>query len=198
MGSVADLSACIQSDTEEFATDKINNVDNYDAKSLDSIEQNDGGEKSDEGLTNVDGAKMSKSQVDDVDTCQSDVDIVLTSPKGTTTTVMSEDVAAEKKIGELLETSFVMSLFMFGYAFFDFYKTSFHFWSCFSEPVENENNAPDAAVETENTSKEETVERENVENSTDDKNESSEFVNSQGVTFKPTAETVDDSGCVHN
>jgi hypothetical protein len=98
MGSVADLSACIQSDTEEYATDKIN-VDNYDAKSLDSVEQNDGGEKSEEGLTNVDGVKMSKSQVDDVDNCQSDVDIVLTSPKGTTTTVMSEEVVVENKTG---------------------------------------------------------------------------------------------------
>ncbi len=96
MGSVADLSACIQSDTEEYAADKIN-VDNYDAKSL-SVEQNDG-DKSNEGLTNVDGAKMSKSQIDDVDNCQSEVDIVLTSPKGTTTTVMTEDVDAEKKTG---------------------------------------------------------------------------------------------------
>ncbi len=76
---------------------------------------------------------------------------------------------------------------------------------CFPEPAENENNAPaattetenTATTETENTAKEETVERENVDNLTDDKNESSEFVNSQGVTFKPTAETVDDSGCVH-
>jgi len=82
MGSVADLSACIQSDTEEYA----------------GVEQNDG-EKSNAGLTNVDGAKMSKSQIDDVDNCQSEVDIVLTSPKGTTTTVMTEDVDAEKKTG---------------------------------------------------------------------------------------------------
>ncbi len=66
---------------------------------------------------------------------------------------------------------------------------------CFTEPIENENTAPVANVETENVTKEENVERENVDNSTDDKNESSEFVNSQGVTFKPTAETVDDSGC---
>jgi hypothetical protein len=152
MGSVADLSTCIQSDNEEVA-DKINadnsdaksldsgdnKIDNFDAKSLDSVDQ--GITSVDQGLTSVDGATLSKVHSDSVDSCQSDVDIVLTSPKGTKTAVRDEpeDMKTENAEKESLPTA-----------------------------EENDENV--------------------------DKNESSEFVNSQGVTFKPTAETVDDSG----
>ena len=97
MGSVADLSTCIQSDNEDFA-DKIN-LDNSDAKSLDSVDQ---------GLTSVDGATLSKAHADSIDSCQSDVDIVLTSPKGTKTSVKEEeeeDVKTENVETESLPTA---------------------------------------------------------------------------------------------
>ena len=75
---------------------------------------------------------------------QADVDIVVTSPKGTETVVNEEET--------------------------------------------EDNNIAEENLSENNVDKEESTKE---ENSTEDK---SEFVNSQGVTFKPTAETVDDSG----
>ena len=144
-----------QSDTDENYADKIN-ADNFDAKSLDSVDQSVGEhvgqiEKSEEP-TNVDGAAVSTrpekkvvetfGQNDEND--QADVDIVVTSPKGTETVVNEEET--------------------------------------------EDNNIAEENLSENNVDKEESTKE---ENSTEDK---SEFVNSQGVTFKPTAETVDDSG----
>jgi len=116
VGSVTDLSTCVQSDVEENV-DKNNVDNNSDAKSLESVEQ---------------------QPVADTANGQSEVDIVVTSPRGTDTAVVTSDDA--EKVDE-----------------------------------DDKN-----------------VESEKVE--TEEKSESSEFVNSQGVTFKPTAETVDDAG----
>ena len=112
MGSVADLSTCIQSDNEDFA-DKIN-LDNSDAKSLDSVDNKIDNfdtkslDSVDQGLTSVDGATLSKAHADSIDSCQSDVDIVLTSPKGTKTSVKEEeeeDVKTENVEVESLPTA---------------------------------------------------------------------------------------------
>ena len=120
VGSVADLSTCVQSDVEE-CVDKGSVDNNSDAKSLESesVEQQ-----------TVDSPANGQSEI-------SEVDIVVTSPRGTESVVTANE--PDKVDGEEKEQ------------------------------------------ETGNVETEETT-------------ESSEFVNSQGVTFKPTAETVDDAG----
>jgi acetolactate synthase regulatory subunit len=156
----------LQSDTDENYADKVN-TDNFDAKSLDSVDQSIGElvsqiEKLKE-TTNVDGTALSTRREESVDenvaqngeNGQTDVDIVVTSPKGTDTVVKEEAKEENNVEAEKVETSI-------------------------------ENNVEKEQVDT--------VTETHVEKEESTEEEKSEFVNSQGVTFKPTAETVDDCG----
>jgi hypothetical protein len=152
----------LQSDTDENYADKVN-TDNFDAKSLDSVDQSIGElvsqiEKLQE-TTNVDGTALSTRREESVDengeNGQTDVDIVVTSPKGTDTVVKEEAKEENNVEAEKVETSI-------------------------------ENNVEKELVDT--------VSETHVEKEESTEEEKSEFVNSQGVTFKPTAETVDDCG----
>lgn len=152
----------MQSDTDENYADKVN-TDNFDAKSLDSVDQSIGElvsqiEKLQE-TTNVDGTALSTRREESVDengeNGQTDVDIVVTSPKGTDTVVKEEAKEENNVEAEKVETSI-------------------------------ENNVEKELVDT--------VSETHVEKEESTEEEKSEFVNSQGVTFKPTAETVDDCG----
>ena len=120
VGSVTDLSTCVQSDVEE-SVDKndASATVGADASSADDVQQN--GEAT-----------------------SSEVNIVVTSPRGTDA-VVTEDL---KQVDD-------------------------------NQEEDEEKAAP---------------EKPDPSTPTEDKGESSEFVNSQGVTFKPTAETVDDAG----
>ncbi len=152
----------MQSDTDENYADKVN-TDNFDAKSLDSVDQSIGElvsqiEKLKE-TTNVDRTALSTRREESVDengeNGQTDVDIVVTSPKGTDTAVKEEAKEENNVEAEKVETSI-------------------------------ENNVEKEQVDT--------VTETHVEKEESTEEEKSEFVNSQGVTFKPTAETVDDCG----
>jgi hypothetical protein len=106
----------LQSDTDENYADKVN-TDNFDAKSLDSVDQSIGEivsqiEKLKE-TTNLDGTALSTRREESVDenvaqngeNGQTDVDIVVTSPKGTDTVVKEEAKEENNVEAEKVETS---------------------------------------------------------------------------------------------